>query len=71
MNAKASLRSALSNYMTYVMAIQYAASFGVELVVFNIAATYFHDEFKADVVQAGTIAMLCGVHVLAPFPCSC
>lgn len=60
-NASAGLRSALGNYMTYVMAIQYAASFGVELVVFNMAASYFHDEYKADVEQAGKIAMLCGV----------
>ena len=60
-NASAGMRSALGNYMTYVMAIQYAASFGVELVVFNMAASYFHDEFKVNVEQAGKIAMLCGV----------
>lgn len=55
------MRSALSNYMTYVMAIQYAASFGVEIVIFNMAASYFHDEFKVDVERAGKIAVLCGV----------
>jgi hypothetical protein len=64
-NASAGLRSALGNYMSYVMAIQYAASFGVELVVFNMAASYFHDEFRADVTEAGKIAMLCGVRVFA------
>jgi len=63
--ASASLRGALSSYMSYVMAIQYAASFGVELVVFNMAASYFHDEFNADIVQAGKIAALCGVRARA------
>jgi hypothetical protein len=49
--------------MTYVLALQYSVTFGVELVVFNMAASYFHDDFGVDVVQAGQIAMLCGVRV--------
>jgi len=59
--ASASFKAAAGNYMSYIMAIQCAASFGVELVVFNMAASYFHDDFGANVVEAGKIAMLCGV----------
>ena len=59
--ASTAFKAAAGNYMSYIMAIQYGASFGVELVLFNMAASYFHDEFGADVTKAGQIALLCGV----------
>lgn len=34
---------ALSELPTYILAIQYAASFGVEITAFNMVATYFHE----------------------------
>lgn len=54
-------KAAASNYMSYVMCLQYSVTFGVELVLFNMTASYFHDEFGADVTKAGQIALLCGV----------
>jgi len=59
--ASTSFKAAAGNYMSYIMAIQYGASFGVEIVLFNMAASYFHDEFGANVTKAGQIALLCGV----------
>lgn len=64
--ASSAFKAAAGNYMSYIMAIQYGASFGVELVLFNMAASYFHDEFGADVTQAGQIALLCGVRTHPP-----
>eukprot|EP00624_Nannochloropsis_granulata_P001413 evm.model.NODE_1688_length_16549_cov_34.402924.4 len=54
-------KAAASNYMSYVMCLQYSVTFGVELVLFNMTASYFHDEFGADVTKAGQIALLCGI----------
>lgn len=66
--ASTAFKAAASNYMSYIMAIQYGASFGVELVLFNMAASYFHDEFGANVTKAGQIALLCGVRTHTPLP---
>jgi NNP family nitrate/nitrite transporter-like MFS transporter len=59
--AIASLSDAACNPMTWVLALQYAISFGVELVVYNMAASYFHEEFHTPVLQAGKVAAYAGV----------
>ena len=55
------LWQAATQYTTWIMALQYAASFGVEIVVFNMAASYFHDDFHTTIVKAGKIAALAGI----------
>lgn len=40
---------------------QYAASFGVELTVLNIAASYFHEHFDSPPLTAGRLATCAGV----------
>ena len=42
----ASLRDAVANPYVWVLALHYAVSFGVELVVYNVIATYFHEEVR-------------------------
>ena len=39
----------------------YAACFGVELTINNVAALYYHDQFQLDVKTAGLIAGLFGL----------
>ena len=43
-NPVRSASAALHSLPAYLLAFQYACSFGVELTVFNMAATYFHGE---------------------------
>lgn len=59
--ASSSMRAALSEPATWLLMIQYAMSFGVELVVFNMAEMYFHETFKVSMVQAGHVASLGGI----------
>jgi MFS transporter, NNP family, nitrate/nitrite transporter len=48
------------DYNSWLLAMNYAATFGTELVVFNIATSYFHDKFKIDLEKAALIAALFG-----------
>ena len=43
------------------MFAQYAACFGVELTVNNVAAGYFSDEFDLSTSRAGLVASLFGL----------
>lgn len=43
------------------MFVQYAACFGVELTVNNVAATYFSKEFDLSTTRAGMVASLFGL----------
>lgn len=51
---------ALKDYRTWILAVAYAACFGIEITVDNVAATYFVDNFKATVIMAGALAGIFG-----------
>ncbi|KNC78658.1 hypothetical protein SARC_08916 [Sphaeroforma arctica JP610] len=42
------LKIALSNPTTYILLLQYACSFGVELTVNNVIGSYFYEDFKKE-----------------------
>ena len=51
---------ALKDYRTWILAFAYAACFGIEITVDNVAATYFVDHFGATVIAAGALASIFG-----------
>jgi len=51
---------AMKDYRTWVLALAYAACFGIEITVDNVAAIYFVDNFKATVIIAGALASIFG-----------
>jgi NNP family nitrate/nitrite transporter-like MFS transporter len=51
---------AMKDYRTWVLAVAYAACFGVEITVDNVAATYFVDNYKATLIMAGALASIFG-----------
>jgi NNP family nitrate/nitrite transporter-like MFS transporter len=51
---------ALKDYRTWVLAFAYAACFGIEITVDNVAATYFVDNFKTTIILAGVLAGIFG-----------
>lgn len=51
---------ALKDYRTWVLAVAYAACFGVEITVDNVAAVYFVDNYKATLIMAGALASIFG-----------
>lgn len=51
---------ACRDYRTWVLAIAYAACFGIEITVDNVAALYFVDHFNATLIVAGALAGLFG-----------
>ncbi len=53
-------RAALRDYRVWALFLAYAACFGVELTIDNIAALYFHDSFHLGVAAAGFLAGLFG-----------
>jgi MFS transporter, NNP family, nitrate/nitrite transporter len=59
-SAATSFRVAALNLNTWVMFIQYAACFGVELTMNNAASLYFIDVFDQTTEQAGAIASIFG-----------
>lgn len=52
---------AIKDYRVWALFFIYAACFGVELTINNIAALYYHDRFHLDVKTAGLIAGLFGL----------
>ena len=56
-----SFKVAAKDYRVWALFIVYAACFGVELTINNIAAIYFFDEFSLDLKTAGLIAGLFGL----------
>ncbi|HEX2583800.1 MAG TPA: MFS transporter [Steroidobacteraceae bacterium] len=48
-----SFKLAASNYRVWMLFVTYAACFGVELTIHNIASIYFVDHFGADIKTAG------------------
>ena len=59
-SAAASFRSGAFNFNTWVLFIQYACCFGVELTMNNAAALYFKDEFDQTTESAAAIASIFG-----------
>eukprot|EP00752_Nemacystus_decipiens_P012572 g11133.t1 len=56
-----SFRKGYMNVNSWLMFLQYAACFGVELTVNNVAAGYFSDEFGLSTSKAGLVASLFGL----------
>ena len=59
-SAAASFRDGAMNLNTWLLFIQYACCFGVELTMNNAAATYFREEFKLSTESAAAIASIFG-----------
>lgn len=57
---KGSFIAALKDYRTWVLALAYAACFGIEITVDNVAATFFTDQFGASMIMAGAMASIFG-----------
>jgi NNP family nitrate/nitrite transporter-like MFS transporter len=51
---------ALKDYRTWVLALAYAACFGIEITIDNVAAIYFVDHYNASVIVAGALAGIFG-----------
>jgi NNP family nitrate/nitrite transporter-like MFS transporter len=51
---------ALKDYRTWILAFAYAACFGIEITVDNVAATYFVDRFGTTIIAAGALASVFG-----------
>ncbi len=56
-----SLIAAASDTRVWALVVIYAACFGIELTINNVAALYYHDRFSLDVRTAGLIAGLFGL----------
>ncbi|HWP92657.1 MAG TPA: NarK family nitrate/nitrite MFS transporter [Thermodesulfobacteriota bacterium] len=52
---------AAKDYRVWALFVVYAACFGVELTINNIAALYYYDQFSLDLETAGLIASLFGL----------
>ncbi|GAX22636.1 hypothetical protein FisN_17Lh128 [Fistulifera solaris] len=59
-SAAVSFRAGAVNFNTWILFIQYAACFGVELTMNNAAALYFKDEFGQSTESAAAIASIFG-----------
>lgn len=59
-SAAASFRAGALNFNTWIMFIQYATCFGVELTMNNAAALYFRDQFELTTESAAAIASIFG-----------
>jgi NNP family nitrate/nitrite transporter-like MFS transporter len=57
---KGSFLLAMKDYRTWVLALAYAACFGIEITIDNVAAIYFVDNFKASIIMAGALASIFG-----------
>lgn len=51
---------ALKDYRTWILALAYAACFGIEITVDNVAAIYFVDHYNASLIAAGALAGVFG-----------
>jgi NNP family nitrate/nitrite transporter-like MFS transporter len=52
----ASFRAACANYRVWMLFVTYAACFGVEVFIHNIAAVYYVDHFQLSLASAGMAA---------------
>lgn len=51
---------AMKDYRTWILALAYAACFGIEITIDNVAAIYFVDNFKTTIIMAGALASIFG-----------
>ena len=56
-SSKKSASLGWKNLNSWICALHYACSFGVELVVFNIATTYFHDYYHLSTTKVKTLSV--------------
>lgn len=59
--SRSTLLAALRDVRAWVLAVAYAACFGVELTFHNVAPLYFVDRFGADLRTAGLLAGIVGL----------
>lgn len=59
--SRGSFRLAARDYRVWVLFVLYAACFGIELTINNVAALYFADYFTLDLKTSGTVAALFGL----------
>jgi len=59
--SESTLRVAAADYRVWALAVIYAACFGVELTMHNIAAMYFFDNFQLSLQSAGLAAASFGL----------
>lgn len=59
-SAAASFRAGAINVNSWLLFVQYACCFGVELTMNNAAALYFTDQFGLETAEAGAIASIFG-----------
>lgn len=59
-SAASSFRSGAFNFNTWLLFVQYACCFGVELTMNNATALYFREEFKQSTESAAAIASIFG-----------
>jgi NNP family nitrate/nitrite transporter-like MFS transporter len=59
-SAAASFRAGALNFNTWILFLQYACCFGVELTMNNAAALYFKEEFALSTEKAAAIASIFG-----------
>ncbi|CAM9914228.1 unnamed protein product [Heterosigma akashiwo] len=52
---------AVKHFDAWILFVQYACCFGVELTMSNLAASYFYNEFGLSLETAGTVASLFGL----------
>ena len=57
---KGSLLIVLRDYRVWMLTLAYAACFGIEITVDNVAATFFIDQFGTGMVMAGALAGIFG-----------
>lgn len=55
------LKTAMRNYRTWILALTYGFSFGLELTIDNVLAEYYYDHFDVNLNHAGIIASVFGL----------
>ncbi len=59
-NKQGTLIGALRDYRVWILTLAYAACFGIEITVDNVAATFFIDRFGTGIIMAGAMAGIFG-----------
>lgn len=59
-NKKGTFLIALKDYRTWILTLAYAACFGIEITVDNVAAIFFVDHYHASLIAAGALAGIFG-----------
>lgn len=59
--AQSTMWSAVADYRVWILALAYAACFGLEITIHGIAAMYYKDNFALDLKTAGLVAGIFGL----------